>query len=38
MLDVGVDIIVGYYLYVFELIEMYYGIVIFYSLGNFVFD
>lgn len=38
MVDVGVDIIIGYYLYVLQLYDVYKGLVIFYSLGNFIFD
>lgn len=38
MSDAGADIIVGHHPHVLEPIEMYHGTVIFYSLGNFVFD
>ncbi|MGF7534441.1 capsular polyglutamate synthetase PgsA [Bacillus mexicanus] len=38
MSDAGADIIVGHHPHVLEPIEVYNGTVIFYSLGNFVFD
>ncbi len=38
MIDAGADIIIGSHPHVIEPIEIYNGKVIFYSLGNFVFD
>ena len=38
MIDAGVDIIVGAHPHVIQPIEIYNGKIIFYSLGNFVFD
>ncbi|ADP34085.1 capsular biosynthesis protein [Bacillus atrophaeus] len=38
MSDAGADIIIGHHPHVLEPIEVYNGTVIFYSLGNFVFD
>ncbi len=38
MIDAGVDIIIGTHPHVIQPIEMYTGKIIFYSLGNFVFD
>ncbi|MET1138825.1 CapA family protein, partial [Bacillus subtilis] len=36
--DAGADVIIGAHPHVLEPIEVYNGTVIFYSLGNFVFD
>lgn len=38
MVDAGADIIVGHHPHVLQSVDVYKGSVIFYSLGNFVFD
>jgi poly-gamma-glutamate synthesis protein (capsule biosynthesis protein) len=38
MIDAGADIVIGHHPHVLEPVEIYNGGVIFYSLGNFVFD
>ena len=38
LIDVGADIIIGHHPHVVQGIELYQGKLIFYSLGNFVFD
>lgn len=38
MIDAGADVVLGHHSHVFQSIERYAGGLIFYSLGNFVFD
>ncbi|MEW5783750.1 MAG: CapA family protein [Bacillota bacterium] len=38
MVDLGADIIIGHHPHVLKPVEIYNGSVIFYSLGNFIFD
>ena len=38
MVDLGADIIIGHHPHVLKPVEIYNGAVIFYSLGNFIFD
>ncbi len=38
MIDAGADVVIGHHPHVLEPVEIYNGGVIFYSLGNFIFD